>query len=195
MKKIIPLLAVAAALTFACKKKEAETAKPAASPAAAATTAAPAATAAPATAAATKAGGKIESKSGSKVTGTADLAATADGKTAVTVKVAGASKGLHGVHVHDKGDCSDAEAKNAGPHFNPGAGTHGGPTTATHHAGDLGNMTVAADGTGTLTITVPVKLDDLVGKSIVVHEKEDDMKTDPSGNSGARQGCAVISKM
>ena len=77
---------------------------------------------------------------------------------------------------------------------------HGSPTNAHHHAGDFGNVKVGPDGKGTLSLTVTgLTVDNgatgVVGKSVVVHEKADDMATQPSGNSGARQGCAVVSAM
>lgn len=144
-----------------------------------------------------KAGGKIESKSGSKVTGDVELAQGTDGKVTVTVHVENATPGDHGVHLHEKGDCSAADASSAGGHFNPAGDQHGSPTGVHHHAGDFGNVKVGADGKGTLSLTVTgLTIDNgptgVLGKSLVVHEKADDMATQPSGNSGARQGCAVI---
>jgi Cu-Zn family superoxide dismutase len=147
-----------------------------------------------------KAGGKIEAKSTSKVGGDVTFASTADNKVMVTVHVTGATPGDHGVHLHEKGDCSAADASSAGGHFNPTSQAHGAPMAEHHHAGDFGNLKVGADGTGTLTLTVSdLTVDNgpngVVGKSLVIHEKADDMTTQPSGNSGARQGCAVINAM
>ena len=150
--------------------------------------------------AAKKAGGKIESRSGSKVTGDVLFVQGADGKVAVTVHVAGAAPGDHGVHLHEKGDCSAPDAASAGGHFNPAGQAHGAPTSAHHHAGDFGNIHVGADGTGTLTLTssdlsVAPGPNSVVGHGLIVHEKADDMMTQPTGNAGGRQGCAVISAM
>ena len=93
-------------------------------------------------------------------------------------------------------DCSDDAAKNAGGHYNPKKMTHGGPASPTHHAGDLGNISVSADGTGHVQLKVTnFTFDEAMGKSLVVHASPDDLTTDPSGNSGDRQGCAVINKM
>src|SRR5205823_4877469 len=123
-----------------------------------------------------------------------------DNKVAVVVHVTGAAPGDHGVHLHEKGDCSAPDASSAGGHFNPTNEAHGGPMAEHHHGGDLGNLKVGADGTGTLTITVGgITVDNgpagVVGRSLEVHEKADDLTTQPSGNSGARQGCAVIAGM
>jgi len=131
------------------------------------------------------------------LSGTAKLVAVENGVGA-HVEVQGAAPGLHGVHIHEKGDCNDPKAASAGGHYNPAAGPHhGGPATAVRHGGDLGNLEVGADGKGALDVVVQdVSLDGVqngvVGKAIVVHEKADDLQTDPAGNSGARIGCGVI---
>src|SRR5205085_7105124 len=105
--------------------------------------------------------------------------------------------GKHGLHIHDKGDCSAPDASSAGPHFNPTNHHHGGPTTADHHSADLGNIEAGADGTAQINWKGKLSLsgsDSIIGKSLVVHEKEDDLKSDPAGNSGARVACGVITE-
>ena len=74
---------------------------------------------------------------------------------------------------------------------------HGAPDAAQHHAGDYGNLKVGADGTGSLNIsiaglTVDASNTGVIGRALIVHEKADDMKTQPTGNAGGRVGCAVI---
>jgi Cu-Zn family superoxide dismutase len=139
----------------------------------------------------------IEPRSGSTLSGTAKFTGAPEG-LAAHVEVQGATPGPHGVHVHEKGDCSDPKALSAGPHYNPNAGAHhGGPVTPVRHGGDLGNIEVGPDGKGTLDVVVTaVSVADVangvVGRAIVVHEKVDDLMTDPAGNSGARIGCGVI---
>ena len=119
------------------------------------------------------------------------------GSVKLTLNVSGAPAGDHGVHIHETGDCSAADAMSAGGHWNPAMGTHAAPG-ATSHLGDLGNMTVAADGKGSLTLTNPMweigtgSAKDVVGKAIVVHGMPDDVMTQPTGNSGGRIGCGVI---
>jgi Cu-Zn family superoxide dismutase len=140
----------------------------------------------------------IEPRSGSSLSGSARFVSVADGKLGVHVEVQGATPGQHGVHIHEKGDCSDPKAASAGGHYNPNAGAHhGGPVTPVRHGGDLGNLEVDASGKGTLDVVVPDlsvdnPLNGVVGRSIVVHEKVDDLQTDPAGNSGNRIGCGVI---
>lgn len=139
----------------------------------------------------------IEGRSGSALTGNARFQQESSGLK-VHVELQGATPGEHGLHVHEKGDCTDSKAASAGGHFNPGAAEHhGGPDTAVRHGGDLGNITVDASGKGTLDVTVHgLSLDGasdaVTGRAIVVHEKIDDLKSDPAGNSGARIGCGVI---
>ena len=139
-----------------------------------------------------KAGAALESRSGSKVTGQVTVMPMGDG-VHVEARVSGASPGKHGFHFHMNGDCSAPDAKSAGDHWNPSGVAHGAPTADPHPAGDLGNMDVGADGNGTLSMHLPgVTLDSVMGKSVIFHEKEDDLKTQPSGNAGARQACGVI---
>lgn len=150
----------------------------------------------PPTGSVTTATATIESRSGSAVVGTASFEQVGN-KVKVLVEVSGATAGQHGVHIHEKGDCSDPAAKSAGDHFNPHKGEHGGPDKAAHHAGDFGNLTVGEDGKGRLELevdSISVSQGDgaVLGRAIVVHEKPDDLTTQPSGNSGVRQGCGVI---
>ena len=140
---------------------------------------------------------KIESKSGSKLAGEATLTETATG-VKVELKVEGAgTAGSRGAHVHEKGDCSSADAKSAGDHFNPEKHDHALPTKGQRHLGDLGNIEIDKDGKGTLSIEIPganLKAGDpksFRGRAIIIHEKKDD-GGQPVGNAGSRHGCAVI---
>jgi Cu-Zn family superoxide dismutase len=140
----------------------------------------------------------LESRSGSQATGTVEF--LQDGKNVIVeAKITGATPGEHGLHLHEKGDCSAADAASAGGHFNPGGHTHAGPTAGQRHAGDYGNLTVGKDGNGTLKLTLKGDAAELtakeaVGKAIVLHEKQDDLKSQPAGNSGARIACGVVTK-
>lgn len=143
----------------------------------------------------TKATCTLESKSGSKVTGTVTFTKVGNA-VQVIADISGLTPGKHGFHIHEKGDCSAADASSAGAHFNPGAHKHGGANAGERHEGDLGNIEADASGKAHLdwkstdmTLSGP---NSVIGKSVVVHEKEDDLKTDPSGNSGARQACGAI---
>ena len=140
---------------------------------------------------------RLESRSGSTVTGTATSTELPGGGVKAVVHVEKAPPGTHGLHIHEKGDCSDPEAKSAGGHFNPTSMPHAGPMDAQHHAGDLGNIEIKADGTGDLEITCPMLTvkagpNSVVGKAVIFHEKADDLKTQPTGNAGGRLACGVI---
>jgi Cu-Zn family superoxide dismutase len=139
---------------------------------------------------------KFEPKSGSTLSGTAKLTETDDG-VKVVATLEHVAPGEHGAHVHAKGDCSAPDGSSAGDHFNPTSHPHALPDQGPRHLGDLGNVTIGADGTGAIDIAIPgANLKDgdpssFLGKAIIVHEKKDD-GGQPSGNAGGRIGCAVI---
>jgi Cu-Zn family superoxide dismutase len=109
--------------------------------------------------------------------------------------------GEHAIHFHQAPKCEAPDFKSAGGHFNPESKKHGFENPEGHHAGDMKNFTVGADGkaSGKLEdadVTLKEGPHSLLtnGAAIVVHAKADDYKTDPSGNSGDRIACGVISK-
>jgi Cu-Zn family superoxide dismutase len=120
---------------------------------------------------------------------------TAGGVT-LRVDASGLPHGVHGIHVHAVGRCDPPDFAGAGPHWNPAGKQHGFNNPAGHHAGDLYNVTVAANGVLGEAVTVPgasmASLIDADGAALVIHAAADDYLTDPSGNSGARIACAVL---
>ena len=143
---------------------------------------------------------RLEAKSGSNVSGTVrfeDVMAEGVPAVRVTLDARGVPPGLHGFHVHEKGDCSAPDATSAGGHFNPGGAPHGGPGASTHHAGDFGNVEASADGRARVTYVMPgVTLgtgsSSITGKAIILHSDPDDLVTQPTGNAGGRIACGVI---
>lgn len=140
---------------------------------------------------------ELSAKSGASLTGEAVFAATADGHS-LTVTVENAPPGPHAVHIHETGDCSAADGTSAGGHWNPEGVDHGAWGGDAHHLGDIGNMVVGEDGTGTIVLSTdrwtvgdgaPT---DVLGKSIIVHVGADDFTTQPTGAAGGRIGCGVI---
>jgi Cu-Zn family superoxide dismutase len=110
--------------------------------------------------------------------------------------------GLHGIHIHQKGVCTAPDFKSAGPHFNPTNKKHGWENPEGHHLGDFQhNLSIDMSHQVSDEYTLKgVSLDPAApnsltangGTAIVIHEGPDDMKTDPSGNSGNRIACGVI---
>jgi Cu-Zn family superoxide dismutase len=108
--------------------------------------------------------------------------------------------GMHGIHIHQMAKCEGPDFQTAGAHFNPDNKMHGLKNPKGPHAGDMVNFTVSAIGTANASVTdMHVTLKDGPnslfangGTSLVIHEKADDGKTDPSGNSGARIACGTI---
>lgn len=106
---------------------------------------------------------------------------------------------LSATHIHEFGDCSHPEGNSAGGHWNPTHEKHGKWGHGEHHSGDIGNLKTDKDGTARLIMTTdkwclgcsdPVK--NVIGKSIIIHAKEDDFKTQPTGDAGGRVGCVEI---
>jgi Cu-Zn family superoxide dismutase len=143
----------------------------------------------------TKAIAVLHPTSGSNVTGTITFTASGN-EVKVVADVTGLTPGKHGFHVHEFGDCSSPDGNSAGGHFNPTHKQHGAPDAADRHDGDLGNVVADSSGKAHLEWTDKVmKLsgpDTIIGRSMIVHEKEDDLKTQPTGNSGGRLACGVI---
>lgn len=141
---------------------------------------------------------RLESKSGAKVSGTADIGKSQKGLL-VRLYLKNIEPGAHGIHVHEKGDCSSADGKSAGEHFNPSDNRHGAPTAAQHHGGDFGNFTASKELDQVIEFQVPnppppFSWDSIIGKSLVIHRDKDDLVSQPAGNSGDRIACGVLSK-
>jgi Cu-Zn family superoxide dismutase len=108
--------------------------------------------------------------------------------------------GKHAVHFHQNAKCEAPDFKSAGGHFNPDNKKHGIDNPEGHHAGDMPNFTVTANGKAKTTIKnkdVNLGADNHSlfsggGTALMIHAKADDLKTDPAGNAGDRIACGVI---
>lgn len=158
-----------------------------------------------------------------KAVATAEIKATTDGGTVsgtatfteengeVTVVVnmtkgfPPGAEGMHGMHIHVNPSCDPTDAGGgtvtaagaAGGHWNPADASHGYPTAAMHHLGDMGNISIGADGKGTLTLvskewTVKPGPNSVVGHALVFHIQQDDGTSQPVGDAGSRPGCGLI---
>jgi len=139
-----------------------------------------------------------------KSVGTIILSESGTKGVVLDIKLHDLPAGKHGIHFHQNAKCDGPDFKSAGPHFNPDGKKHGLQSPEGHHAGDMMNLTVNADGKATMKLTdADVNLKDGSdshslfingGTALIIHAKEDDMKTDPSGNSGDRIACGVVTK-
>jgi len=140
----------------------------------------------------------LKPTAGNIATGNVTFTQVGNSKVHVEGTITGLSPGPHGVHVHEKGDCSAPDGTSAGLHFNPSGKAHGSNDSAARHGGDLGN--IIADDYGVAPIHVTVEgisattgaADSVVGRALIVHLDTDDFKTQPTGNSGKRIACGVI---
>ncbi len=133
---------------------------------------------------------------GNKIAGTVTFTEVADG-VQVQAEITGLSPGKHGFHVHEFGDCSAADASSAGA--NPTRQPHAAPDAAARHVGDMGNVETDASGAAKLTyldhnMSLANDRTSIIGRSVVVHAKADDLKSQPAGDSGARVACGVIGR-
>lgn len=133
--------------------------------------------------------------------GTAILTQTAAG-VKIDANLAQLAPGTHAFHIHTVGKCETPDFKSAGGHFNPSGKQHGKENPSGSHAGDMSNFEVGADGTAKFsTVNAGVTLTEGAnslfhegGTALVIHDKADDYKTDPTGNAGNRIACGVIQK-
>lgn len=132
--------------------------------------------------------------------GTAVLTAAGD-RVTITVAAIGLPQGQHGLHLHTTGKCDAPGFTSAGAHLNPGGHQHGSANPQGSHLGDLPNLSIDGNGTGTLTAELKATraeaeaaLFDADAFAIVIHAAPDDYRTDPTGGSGARIACGVVSR-
>jgi Cu-Zn family superoxide dismutase len=134
---------------------------------------------------------------GNNVTGSVIFTKRKDG-IGIIADIEGLKPGKHGFHIHETGDCSSPDGKSAGDHFNPFHKSHGAPTDTSRHSGDFGNIEADKDGKAHFewvdTLISFSGPNSIIGRAVIVHEKADDLKSQPSGNAGNRLACGVIEK-
>jgi Cu-Zn family superoxide dismutase len=140
----------------------------------------------------------LASASGSLVSGRLSVVPMNNG-VHLTGEVGGLSPGsTHAIHIHEKGDCSAADASSAGGHFNPAGAPHGKVGSGAHHGGDMDNIVANAEGVAKVDVHASGvtlgggAVNDVAGKAVIVHAAADDYRTQPTGNAGGRVACGVI---
>lgn len=132
---------------------------------------------------------------GNQVSGVVNFTQTENG-VHVIGEFHGLKPGKHGFHVHEFGDCTSDDGMCTGGHFNPTNAPHGAPTDKHVHVGDFGNIVADEDGNARYDeINHHIKLfgpHSIIGRGLIVHADPDDLKTQPTGNSGKRIGCGVV---
>lgn len=144
---------------------------------------------------------QMESKSDSKVSGNA-VFTEEDGVVTMVAMLDGLTEGTHAIHLHEKADCSAADATSSGGHWNPTGAPHGAwGSEAGYHKGDIGNFKADAKGIGMKRFSTdewcigcgdPAK--DILGKAIIIHAGTDDLVSQPSGAAGSRVSCGGVIK-
>ncbi len=137
-------------------------------------------------------------KSGGEASGVITFSKAEGGGVRVEGEVRGLTPGPHGFHIHEFGDVSSPDAMSAGGHFNPMMAEHGAPNAGAgkRHEGDLGNIEASPRGIAKVDYVDPnlsfAGPGSIIGRSVIVHEKADDHKTQPTGNAGGRVAAGVI---
>jgi Cu-Zn family superoxide dismutase len=142
----------------------------------------------------------MQATKGNVATGTLQLLQIGD-KVSVRGQIAGLrANGEHGFHTHEKGDCSSGDGLGTGGHFNPASKSHGMHGHGEMHAGDMPSLKANANGVAVVNFeTSNISLleggsTNAIGRGMIIHRDADDYKTQPTGNSGPRISCGVISK-
>ncbi len=141
----------------------------------------------------------IESKSDSNAKGEVYFTEE-NGTVKMEARFSGLKPGTHAIHLHEKSDCSAADASSAGGHWNPTHEKHGKWGDADgYHKGDIGNFEADKDGNGSITFETDEwcigcgdETKDILGKSVIVHAGKDDFKSQPSGDAGSRVACGGV---
>lgn len=142
---------------------------------------------------------KLEPKSNSNVSGNV-VFTQENGTVTMVALLEGLTTGWHAIHLHEKADCSSADGKSTGGHWNPTAQPHGkwGASNG-YHKGDIGNFEADSNGNGSITFSTDQwcigcgdSTKNIMGKAIIVHEGKDDFITQPTGAAGGRVSCGAI---
>ena len=122
-----------------------------------------------------------------------------DDKILVSGRITGLkANSEHGFHIHEKSACGE-DGMSAGGHFNPTNKPHGNNNSMNHHAGDMPSIRADNKGEAVLNfetkgISITNADTSIMGRSVIIHRDADDYTTQPTGNSGPRLACGIITK-
>ena len=140
----------------------------------------------------------IQAKSNTKTAGTASFIQNKN-TVKMSLNATQLTPGIHAIHIHEFGDCSSADAKSAGGHWNPSGEMHGKWEKDEFHMGDIGNLVADKSGAARLVfktdkwcIGCTDESKNIIGKGLIIHAGKDDFMTQPTGNAGGRVGCVEI---
>jgi superoxide dismutase, Cu-Zn family len=140
----------------------------------------------------------LEPTEGNETEGQLELGPAEEGVQLVGSVTGLRPAGVHGIHIHETGDCSAPDASSAGEHFNPHGARHGRAYHGEHHVGDMDNIKADNDGEAGVERTIAGATlgdgadTDVAGKAVVIHSGPDDYRSQPDGNAGDRIACGVI---
>ncbi|WP_163850137.1 superoxide dismutase family protein [Pseudooceanicola aestuarii] len=135
---------------------------------------------------------QVQDREGTSLGGVT-VADTESGTALVTLTLTNLPDGLHGIHLHETGDCSADDFTSAGGHI-AGDADHGVLSANGPHPGDMPNLTVKSDGIGEAQVFLPdfsveAHLLDEDGAAFVMHSGSDDYQSQPAGDAGDRIAC------
>ena len=132
----------------------------------------------------------IHPTEGNDITGVISFSREGDNVRIIATVTGLEPESMHGLHIHEYGDCTEGDGTSAGEHYDPFGMPHAGPTDNERHMGDLGNLVSDQNGVAELDyVDEVVELDgefSIIGRGVIVHAEEDDFESQPAGDAGDR---------
>lgn len=97
--------------------------------------------------------------------------------------------GFYGFHIHEGESCGGEGFSDSQGHYNPNGTTH--PL----HAGDLPPLMLCGKIAHLEVLSDRFSLDDIIGKTVIIHSDADDLTSQPAGNAGVKIACGIIRKI
>ena len=94
--------------------------------------------------------------------------------------------GFFAFHIHEGGSCGHGDLSGTGGHYNPGGTMH------PNHGGDLPPLLSDHGKAYMKVFSDRIRVEELIGRTVVIHSDPDDFRTQPAGNAGKKIACGVI---